>query len=122
MNAITYIVRRLDVHQEAEEGGDVDLSLQVRQGPAAPVLEVILGLLLPVVPSILVSPLLVLGVVVVVHVVTSRHLFLHLMRLVWYHGVPEPSRGHDSCGGGGAIGGTPSIDTTSTASLKTAMR
>ena len=121
MNAITYIVRRLDVHQEAEEGRDVDLSLQVRQGPAAPVLEVILGFLLPVVPGILVSPLLVLGVVVVVHVVTSRHLFLHLVRLVWYHGVPEPGRGHHSSRGGRAIGGAPGIYTTRTASLKTAL-
>ena len=122
-NDITYIIGRLDVHQEAKEGRDVHLSLQVGQGPAAPVLEVVLGLLLPVVPGVLVSPLLVLGVVVVVHVVTPRHLLLHLMRLVRYHGIPEPSRGHHSSGGGGgAIGGAPGIYTTGTASLITAMR
>ena len=78
---ITYIIRRLDVHQEAKEGRDVHLGLQVGQGPAAPVLEVVLGLLLPVVVAarVLVPPLLVL-VVVIVHVVTPLLLNLNTNR------------------------------------------
>ena len=100
---MTYIIGRLNVHEEAEEGGDVHLGLQLVQCSAAPVLELIPALLLP--SHLLIILLLLASLDTRVVDVAARGLLLNLLLLLllllllWQNWIPESLWSHNSSSG-----------------------
>merc|ERR1719350_1608570 len=97
------LVRRLNVHHEAQECWDINLSLEFLERLAAPLLKLVLGFLLLLPSGLIVSSLLlvlVVPAVVVVYVVAGT--LLGLLGRVGEDGVPEPGRSHHGGRGGRA--------------------
>merc|ERR1719318_2150199 len=95
LHIVMYLIGRLNVHQEAQEGWNVNLSLESLQSLGAPVFKVIPWFLLS---EDLLDLLLLLGFLLLVLIVV---LLVLLLRdhgwLLRNHRVPEPSWGDYSC-------------------------